>query len=182
MAVIVLSAVMSTTDRLMLTIGSYVSWDIYRQFINRDASEKSITLLSRAAIVASTILTLYLAWSNPPELLAWLIWMAIGVMLACFVTPLFAGLYWRRATREGALASMVVGLVGTFAFSYYAKYVAAMPMHPSMYGFVLSVAAMILVSLVTAEPSERLLDETRTGMYIRSAEERAPVLSPVPKR
>ena len=44
MAIIVLSAVMSTTDRLMLTIGSYVSWDVYKQFINKDASEKSITL------------------------------------------------------------------------------------------------------------------------------------------
>ncbi|HNX10188.1 MAG TPA: sodium:solute symporter family protein, partial [Methanothrix sp.] len=65
-AIIVLSAVMSTTDRLMLTIGSYVSWDVYKQFINRDASEASITLLSRAAILISTVITLYLAWSNPP--------------------------------------------------------------------------------------------------------------------
>lgn len=100
-AIIVLSAVMSTTDRLMLTIGSYVSWDVYKQFINREASEKSITLLSRVAILVSTAFTLYLAWSNPPELLAWLIWMAIGVMLAFFVAPLIGGLYWRRATREG---------------------------------------------------------------------------------
>lgn len=166
-AVIVLSAVMSTTDRLMLTIGSYVSWDVYRQFVNKDASEKSITLLSRAAILASTILTLWLAWSNPPELLAWLIWMAIGVMLACFVTPLFAGLYWRRATREGALASMIVGLAGVLAFSYYARFIAPMPMHPSIYGFVLSIAAMILVSLATRRPSEKVLDETSTGMFIR---------------
>ncbi len=167
-AVIVLSAVMSTTDRLMLTIGSYVSWDVYKQFINRDASEKSITLLSRVAIALSTVITLYLAWSNPPELLAWLIWMGIGVMLACFVTPLFAGLYWRRATREGALASMIVGLVGISIISYaqYTK-VIALPMHPSMYGFILSVAAMILVSLVTKKPSERVLDETKTGMFIR---------------
>src|SRR5512137_1499487 len=128
-AIIVLSAVMSTTDRLMLTIGSYVAWDVYRQFLNPAASEKSITLLSRAAILASTILTLWLAWSNPPELLAWLIWMGIGVMLACFVTPLFAGLYWRRATREGALASMIVGLVGVSAVSYaqYVKLIAPLP-------------------------------------------------------
>ncbi|MDM7939804.1 MAG: sodium:solute symporter family protein [Methanothrix sp.] len=166
-AIIVLSAVMSTTDRLMLTIGSYVSWDVYKQFINPDASEEAITLLSRAAILLSTIITLYLAWSNPPELLAWLIWMAIGVMLACFVTPLFAGLYWRRATREGAIASMVVGLVGVLAFSYYAKYIAAMPMHPSIYGFALSVLAMIFVSLITKKPSEKVLEETNTGMYIR---------------
>jgi SSS family solute:Na+ symporter len=60
-AIIVLSAVMSTTDRLMLTIGSYVSWDVYKQFINKEASEKSITLLSRVAILASTVITLYLA-------------------------------------------------------------------------------------------------------------------------
>jgi len=168
-AVIVLSAVMSTTDRLMLTIGSYVSWDVYKQFINRDASEKSITLLSRVAIALSTVITLYLAWSNPPELLAWLIWMGIGVMLACFVTPLFAGLYWRRATREGALASMIVGLVGVSIVSYaqYTKVIAALPMHPSMYGFILSVAAMILVSLATKKPSDKVLDETKTGMFIR---------------
>ena len=166
-AIIVLSAVMSTTDRLMLTIGSYVSWDVYKQFVNKDASEKSITLLSRVAIGFSTVITLYLAWYNPPELLAWLIWMAIGVMLACFVTPLFAGLYWRRATREGALASMIIGLVGVFAFSYYAKFIAPMPMHPSIYGFALSLAAMIVVSLMTEKPSEKLLDETSTGMFIR---------------
>ncbi len=172
-AIIVLSAVMSTTDRLMLTIGSYVSWDVYRQFINKDASEESITLLSRVAIVFATILTLWLAWSNPPDLLAWLIWMAIGVMLACFVTPLFAGLYWRRATREGALASMIVGLVGALAFSYYARFIAPMPMHPSIYGFALSVAAMILVSLVTKKPSEKVLDETSTGMYIRVRDRKA---------
>jgi Na+/pantothenate symporter len=103
-AIIVLSAVMSTTDRLMLTIGSYVSWDVYKQFINREASEKSITLLSRMAILVSTALTLYLAWSNPPELLAWLIWMAIGVMLACFVAPLIGGLYWPQGHPRGCFS------------------------------------------------------------------------------
>ncbi len=140
-AIIVLSAVMSTTDRLMLTIGSYVRWDVYKQFVNKDASE--------------------------PDLLAWLIWAGIAVMLACFVTPLFAGLYWRRATREGALASMIVGLVAVLAFSYYSKFMSPLPMHPGIYGFALSALAMIVVSLATKKPSEKLLDETKTGMFIR---------------
>jgi sodium/proline symporter len=166
-AVIVLSAVMSTTDRLMLTIGSYVSWDVYKRFLKPDASDKSVTLLSRVAIVASTVLTLIMAWSNPPELLAWLIWMAIGVMLACFVAPLLAGLYWRGATREGALASMILGLVGVTAFSYYARYIAPLPMHPSIYGFAVAVGAMVIVSLVTKKTPDKILDETSTGMYIR---------------
>jgi SSS family solute:Na+ symporter len=40
-------------------------------------------------------------------------------------------------------------------------------MHPSIYGFAISVAALILVSLLTKAPSEKILDETMTGMYIR---------------
>ncbi len=68
-----------------------MSWDVYKQFVNKDASDKSITLLSRMAIGLSTVITLYLAKFNPPKLLAWRIWMTIGVMLACFVTPLFSG-------------------------------------------------------------------------------------------
>ena len=32
-------------------------------------------------------------------------------MLATFLAPLFGGLHWSREAREGALASMIVGLV-----------------------------------------------------------------------
>jgi SSS family solute:Na+ symporter len=46
-------------------------------------------------------------------------------------------------------------------------------MHPSIYGFALSVAAMILVSLVTEKPSEKVLDETSTGLYIRVKDRKA---------
>ncbi len=109
--VIVLAAVMSTTDRLTLTIGTYFGWDIYKRFMNPAASDERITSVSRLAVAASAVLTLIMAWSKPPELLAWLIWMGIGLMLACYVAPLFAGLYWRRATREGAPFSMGLGLL-----------------------------------------------------------------------
>ena len=41
-AVIVLAAVMSTTDRLMLTIGAMFSWDIYKKVLKPDADDKSV--------------------------------------------------------------------------------------------------------------------------------------------
>jgi Na+/proline symporter len=40
-AVIVLAAVMSTTDRLMLTIGAMFSWDIYKKVLKPDADDAS---------------------------------------------------------------------------------------------------------------------------------------------
>jgi len=36
-----------------------------------------------------------------------------------------------------------------------------------VYAFVLSVATMIIVSLLTEKPSEKIQDETMTGFYIR---------------
>ena len=105
-AVIVLAAVMSTTDRLMLTIGAMFSWDIYKKVLKPDADDKTVLLLSKIVVVLSAFGTMLIA-INPPEMLAILIWMGIGVMLATFAVPLLAGLYWRGATRQGALAEHV---------------------------------------------------------------------------
>lgn len=122
---------MSATDRLMLIIGSHGAWDVYRQFLNQGASEIVDILRSRAATLASTILTLWLA----------LVQSAGAARLAdmdgnrgdadLLRGALFAGLYWRRATREGALASMILGLLGAGIFSYYTKYIASCPCTPA---------------------------------------------------
>ncbi|MCU0631220.1 MAG: sodium:solute symporter family protein, partial [Methanoregulaceae archaeon] len=165
-AVIVLAAVMSTTDRLMLTIGTYFSWDIYKKILRPDAPDKQVLLVSQASVFIAALVTLLLAL-NPPDMLVWLIWAGIGIMFATFAIPLLAGLYWRRATREGALASMALGLVASLIFggiSYFK--LAKLPMHFSFYAFVIAIVAMIVVSYMTKPTSEKVLDETMTGWYI----------------
>ncbi|MFA4861183.1 sodium:solute symporter [Methanoregula sp.] len=172
-AVIVLAAVMSTTDRLMLTIGGMCSWDLYKKVLRPDAPDKTVLLLSKIVVVLSAIGTMILA-INPPEMLAILIWMGIGVMLSTFAVPLLAGLYWRGATREGALAAMALGLVSslTFGMLNYIKLAAfgvdfgKIPLHFSAYSFILAILAMIIVSLLTKKTADKVLDETQTGWYI----------------
>jgi SSS family transporter len=165
-AVIVLAAVMSTTDRLMLTIGTYFSWDIYKKILKPDAPDKQVLMVSQVSVFAAAVITLLLAIS-PPDMLVWLIWAGIGIMFATFAVPLLAGLYWRRATREGALVSMALGLIASLVFggiSYFK--LAKLPMHFSFYAFVIAVVAMIVVSLMTKPTNEKVLDETMTGWYI----------------
>lgn len=166
-AVIVLAAVMSTTDRLMLTIGTYFSWDIYKKILNPDAPDKKVLLVSRISVIAAGIGTLLLAL-NPPDMLVWLIWAGIGIMFATFSVPLLAGLYWRGATKKGALASMALGLIASLVFggiSYFK--IAPLPMHFSFFAFIISVAAMLIVSMGTEKTDEKILDETMTGWYIQ---------------
>ena len=173
-AVIVLAAVMSTTDRLMITIGAMFSWDIYKKILRPDTPDEKVLTLSKVVVVISALVSMLLA-INPPEMLAILIWMGIGTMLATFAVPLLAGLYWRRATREGAIASMALGLVAALAFGFlnYFKVVALgvdfakIPLHFSAYAFVISIIAMVVVSLLTEKTDEKVLDQTLTGWYIQ---------------
>ncbi|MBN1785409.1 MAG: sodium:solute symporter family protein [Candidatus Methanofastidiosa archaeon] len=168
--VIVLAAVMSTTDRIMLTIGNTASWDIYKNILNPNAEDKKVTLYTRIMVFIVAMVTIILA-INPPSLLAWLIWMTIGITLSVFVVPIMAGLYWRRATREGAMASMIVGFIAAVIFGYIHQYVQKLPMHFSIYSFIISVVVMIVVSLLTKPPPDEVLERTHTGFFISIKEE-----------
>ncbi|HJK44101.1 MAG TPA: sodium:solute symporter family protein, partial [Methanocorpusculum sp.] len=162
-AVIVLSAVMSTTDRLMLTVGTEFSWNIFKVMLRPKASERQVVRISQICVLIAAVVSLILA-INPPEMLAFLIWIGIGLMLCSFAVPLIAGLYWRRATAEGAIASMAVGLAASIGFGYYDQFVETLPMHFSIYALALAIIAMVVVSLLTRKNSDTALNDTYTGL------------------
>jgi SSS family solute:Na+ symporter len=161
---VVLAAVMSTTDRLLLTIGSSFAWDIFRNLMKPDASDETVIRISRICVFIAAVVSVALAL-NPPKLLAWLIWMGIGVMLSVFVVPILAGLYWKRATKAGAVASMAVGFVSAVVFGYIDRYVMKLPFHFSFASFFISLLIMVTVSLMSKKTSETVLGATETGMW-----------------
>ncbi|MCM8820833.1 MAG: sodium:solute symporter family protein [Candidatus Omnitrophica bacterium] len=165
-AVVILAAVMSTTDRLLLVIGSCCGWDFYKQIFRKNASGEKVTFVSRIAVIIFGFISFLLA-IKPPVLLAWLIWMGIGIMLATFVVPIIFGLYWKRANRYGAVWSMVAGYISAIIFGAYAKFVKPLPVHFSFYAFLISIVVMIFVSLVTKKPDDKIIEGTHTGLFIR---------------
>ena len=66
-AVIVLSAVMSTTDRLMLTVGTEFSWNIFKVMLRPNASERQVVRISQICVLIAAVVSLILA-INPPRL------------------------------------------------------------------------------------------------------------------
>jgi SSS family transporter len=161
-AVLVLAAVMSTTDRLLLTIGGSCSWDLFRNLWKPNASNSQIMWISRSSVVIAAIVSLVLAL-YPAELLAWLIWMGIGVMLAVFAAPLLGGLFWKRANGSGALAAMTVGLLSAPVFGYVDKFVVKLPVHFSLGPFILAVLSLVAFSLSGKRPNPAVLKQTDTG-------------------
>jgi SSS family solute:Na+ symporter len=111
------------------------------------------------------IISLLLA-INPPEVLVFLIFLAIGMLLASFAVPLIAGMYWRRATTAGAITSMIMGLITALCFGYYDWFVEKLPMHFSLYSLMFSIATMTIASFLTKKNSDAALDMTYTGRYL----------------
>jgi len=165
-AIVVLAAVMSTTDRLLIVIGTSVGWDLYHQILDRHASTKTVTLASRIAVIVFGAISFIVA-THPPRLLAFLIWSAIGVMLSTFVTPLLFGLYWRRANGPGAAAAMISGFAAAVLFGAFHRFVRPLPFHFSMASFLVSAAVMVAVSLATRPPSPQVIAETAAGPFVR---------------
>jgi sodium/proline symporter len=162
--VIVLAAVMSTTDRLLLTIATLFTWDVYKQYLHPKASDGTLKKVIRGAIVITAVLAFLLA-VNPPELLAWLVWMGIGLMLSVYCVPLLAGLYWKRATRQGGLAGMLGGLAVALVAGYWHQFVAPLPVHFSIFGLLASAILLVVVSLATTPVNPEILAETETGFH-----------------
>lgn len=146
----ILAGVMSTTDRLLLTAASNISYDIYKNVFKPNASEKEIKIVSRLFVPAIGFLSLYIAL-NPQPLLAWFIWSALALMLNCFFFPIVLGLYWKRMNKTSAILSMVSGFVVTcLTFALYGKtvFINGIPVYSALPGFLASMVCAIVPSLL----------------------------------
>lgn len=106
---LILSASMSTLAALVLISSSSLAKDLYADLLNPGVSDRSLTLLMRLASAGFIALSVVLAWVRPASIVAILgvSWGAIG---SAFLGPFLWGLFWRRATRAGAVAAALGGL------------------------------------------------------------------------
>ena len=107
-------------------------------------------LVGRLGVVAagSAPLLLLLSGVGEGELVQIIVLLFTALMGASFFIPVVLGVYWRRATREGAAAAMVGGLVVTFLWKAYGS----PNIDPVLPGFTCSALLMVLVSLATEAP------------------------------
>jgi cation/acetate symporter len=95
---------------------------------------------------------------------------AFGLAAASLFPVILLGIFWKRMTREGAIASMLTGLIPTFAYIWHFKLGAGkaataeqwfLGVSPEGIGFVFMVVALVVgvaVSLVTKAPPQDIQD------------------------
>ncbi len=105
-----LAAALSTADGLLLTITSSLSHDVYYRIFRPDASTQFRLVISKSMLLVVAILAATVAAQKPGTILSMVSW-AFSIAGSAFFPALVLGIFWERATRTGALAGMVVGIV-----------------------------------------------------------------------
>ncbi len=117
------AAALSTAAGLLLVISSAISHDLLKQTLLPRITEKQELLYARlAAAVAVTIAGLFGIY--PPAFVAQVVAFAFGLAAASLFPALLLGIFSKRANKEGAISGMLAGLVFTFAYIAYFKFVA----------------------------------------------------------
>lgn len=158
----VLAAIMSSLDSQLLCIGSIFTNDIVNHYFKHDAlSDRTVVILGRTFVIGIAVVTYVLALIVPGAHVFRLgVWCFTG--FASLAPLVFAALYWKRATKAGAYASIItaaaVGLL-LFYMAYQDTGLArgeeflVMGMMPVMISLSASLVAMVVVSLLSQPPS-----------------------------
>ena len=144
------AAMMSTVDSLLIVAGSALSLDLFQNLIHPSISERARNWVNRLGIVAvgAAPVTLILSGVGQGELVQFIVLLFTALMAAGFFFPVILGVYWRRATREGAAAAMIGGVLVTFLW----KAFGLESIDPVLPGVLVSGFLLVSVSLLTPPP------------------------------
>ena len=168
-----LAAALSTADGLLLTIANALSHDLYYKMIDPNASTSRRVSVSKALLVVVALVAAYVTSLKPGDIL-FLVGAAFSLAASAFFPALVLGVFWRRANKWGAIAGMVAGL-GLCMYYMLQTYpffggVAAnqwfnmAPISAGVFGVPVGILTIIVVSLLTPEPSKQvqeLVDHVR---------------------
>jgi cation/acetate symporter len=153
-----LAAALSTASGLLLVIASSISHDLYYRMLDRQASEKKRLLVGRVMIGVAVCIAGYFGM-NPPGFVAQVVALAFGLAASSFFPTLVLGIFWKRATREGAITGMVCGIGFTMFYIVQTKFMGVSPwffgISPEGIGCIGMLVNFVLtaaVSLVTPPP------------------------------
>lgn len=106
-----ISAAMSTLSSQFHTMGTAVGRDVYEQLFKKEG--KSSMLITRTGVVVMIVFAVVLSYlfDDQPAIIARSTAIFFALCASIFLPTYVGGLFWKRMTKEGAIASMLSGLV-----------------------------------------------------------------------
>ena len=149
----ILAAIMSTADSQLLVSSSALAEDFYKELLHKEATAEHVVLVGRIGVIVLAILAWLLAM-NPDSTVLGLVSYAWAGFGAAFGPVILLSLFWKRMNRNGALAGI---LVGGFTVVIWKQISGGIfELYEIVPGFILATLAVILVSLLSSKPSQKV--------------------------
>ena len=153
----IVAAGMSTIDGILVTTTGAVTRDIYQKIINKDATDENVMKLSKVVTVIIGIIVICFGVFQPGSIFEINLFAFSG--MAIFVVPILFGIYWKKATAKGAIASVIVGIISLLLFTLNPSVKAlAMGFHALFPTTIIASIVMIVVSKFTETPPQETID------------------------
>ncbi|MCR4990134.1 MAG: sodium/proline symporter [Lachnospiraceae bacterium] len=155
----ILAATMSTADSQMLAAASSVSENIIVEFLGKKMDDAKKLLVARVAIVVIAALGVIFAL-DPNSSVFRIVSFAWAGFGGAFGALMLCALFWKRTTKEGAMAGMISGGATIFIWKFIIKPIGGVfSIYELLPAFIVSLIFIIVVSLLTKEPDKSILDE-----------------------
>lgn len=161
----ILAAIMSTISSQLLVTSSALTEDFYKAFFRREASDKELVFVGRAAVLLVALVGIALSYT-PNDTILTLVGNAWAGFGAAFGPVMILSLYWKQMNRWGALAGIIVGALTVIiwiSIPGLSKF-----MYEMIPGFFLSLIAVLVVSKITNGPSKGVKEEFKEMEEIMS--------------
>lgn len=147
----IFAAIMSTADSQLLVAASAVVRDVYEKVVHRgeEITQNRLVLLSRLTVIVLVIFALIFGLVAN-QIVFWLVlfsWAGLGASLG--PTSILA-LFWKRLTKAGVLAGVIVGTVTTIVWYFVPALKSTI--YELVPAFILGFLATVLVSLISRPP------------------------------
>ncbi len=122
---IVLSAIMSTIDSLLILASSAITRDFYQKIFRPDIKDENLTKISRASTIimafTALIIALIMNYISPDRQVFWVIIFGWSGIAATFCPVIILTLFWKGYSEKGAIASMISGFTAVMLFNFVFK-------------------------------------------------------------
>jgi len=155
----ILAATISSSDSYLLIAASAVSKNIFQGLIKKNASDKQVMTVARFVLLSITIIGVVIALDKNSVIfkVVSFAWAGFG---ATFGPIMLFSLFWKRATRQGAIAGMLAGAFMVFLWKLVIKPIGGVfGIYELLPAFLFSCLAIVIVSLLTKKPSEEIQQE-----------------------
>ncbi len=155
----ILAATISSSDSYLLIAASAFAKNIYQGVCNKKASDKQVMIVSRITLLLIAIIAAVIALDENSIIfrIVSFAWAGFG---ATFGPLMLFSLFWKRTTKEGAVAGMVSGAAMVFIWKLcISKLGGAFAIYELLPAFIISAIVIVVVSLLTPAPSKEIQED-----------------------